>query len=142
MDGFRHIIDTARSKFGVLSFNQKVLLGAVVTASVISVAVFSLWLQKEDMAVLFTGLSPEDASAALAELSKQDVKTELENGGTTILVPAGEKDRLRLDLTTKGDPVQRDRGLRDLRRQAVRPDGVHSERQLQAGPRRRTGQIH
>ena len=104
MDGFRQTIDTARARFAALSFNQKVLLGAVVTASVISVAVFSLWLQQEEMAVLFTGLSPEDAAAALEELAKQDVPSELANGGTTILVPAGLKDRLRLELTTRGIP--------------------------------------
>lgn len=104
MDGLRHIIDTARTRLGALTFNQKVLLGAVATASVISVAVFSLWLQQEEMAVLFTGLGPEDAAAALEELAKQDVPSELANGGTTILVPAGQKDRLRLELTTKGIP--------------------------------------
>ncbi len=104
MDGFKHLIDTAKARLGALSFNQKVVLGAVVTASVISVAVFSLWLQQEDKAVLFTGLSPEDASAALDELSKQNVETELANGGTTILVPERERDRLRLDLTSKGIP--------------------------------------
>ena len=104
MDGFRQTIDTARARLGKLTFNQKVLLGAVVTASVISVAVFSLWLQQEEMAVLFTGMSPEDASAALEELAKQNVDTELANGGTTILVPAGQKDRLRLDLSTRGIP--------------------------------------
>ncbi|MBE0565574.1 MAG: flagellar M-ring protein FliF, partial [Krumholzibacteria bacterium] len=104
MDGLRHIIETAKGRLAVLTFNQKVLLGAVLTASVISVAIFSLWLQQEEMAVLFTGLGPEDAAAALEELAKQDVSTELANGGTTILVPAAQKDRLRLDLTTKGIP--------------------------------------
>jgi flagellar M-ring protein FliF len=104
VEGIKHLIDTAKARLAVLSFNQKVLLGAVVTASVISVAVFSLWLQQEDKAVLFTGLSAEDASLALEELAKQNVEAELTNGGTTILVPAGQKDRLRLDLTTKGIP--------------------------------------
>ena len=102
MDGFKQIIDDFKSRLGGLSFNQKVLLGAVGVTSIISVAVFSLWLQKEEMAVLFTNLSPEDASAALEEISKQDLKAELTNGGTTILVPENQVDQLRMTLKTQG----------------------------------------
>lgn len=104
MDGFKQQIDNIKTRLGHLSFNQKVLLGAVVTASVISVTVFSLWLQKDPQAVLFTNLTPEDASAALAELSKQDVKAQLTNGGTTIMVPETAVHRLRVDLAAKGVP--------------------------------------
>ena len=104
MDGFKAQIDNLKARLGHLSFNQKVLLGAVATASVISVAVFSLWLQKEDSAVLFTNLTPEDASVALAELSKQDINAELTNGGTTIMVPENTVHRLRVDLAAKGVP--------------------------------------
>jgi len=104
VDGLKQQIDNLKTRLGHLSFNQKVLLGAVVTASVISVAVFGLWLQKEDSAVLFTNLSPEDASVALSELAKQDVKAELINGGTTILVPGNVVHHLRVDLAAKGIP--------------------------------------
>ena len=105
MDGFKGQIDNLKARLGHLSFNQKVLLGAVATASVISVAVFSLWLQKEDSAVLFTNLTPVDASAALAELAKQDINAELTNGGSTILVPETAVHRLRVDLAAKGVPA-------------------------------------
>lgn len=104
MDGIKKTIDDLRARFGSLSFNQKVLLGAVAVASVISVAVFSLWLGQEEKSVLFTNLSPEDASAALDELAKQDVAAELANGGTTILVPENEVHRLRVDLAARGIP--------------------------------------
>ncbi len=102
MDGFKQIIDDIQKRLGGLSFNQKVLLGAVAVTSIISVAVFSLWLQKEEMSVLFTNLSPEDVSTALEEISKQDVKAELANGGTTIMVPENKVDELRMALKTAG----------------------------------------
>lgn len=102
MDGFKKFIDDLQKRLGGLSFNQKVLLGAVALTSIISISVFSLWLQKEEMSVLFTNLTPEDASAALAEITKQDLKAELANGGTTILVPENVVDRLRMDLQSKG----------------------------------------
>ena len=104
MDPTKKIIDDVRARLGSLSFNQKVLLGAVGTASAVCLVVFSLWLQKDEMAVLFTNLSPEDASAALEELAKQDVKAELTNGGSTILVPESMKDVLRIELGAKGVP--------------------------------------
>ena len=104
MDGIRNATDNLMARFGGFSFNQKILLGAVVTASVISIAVFSLWLQVEETAVLFTNLSPEDASVALEELAKQDVEAELTNGGTTIMVPRKSVHRLRVELAGKGVP--------------------------------------
>ena len=105
MDGFSNVTDNIKTRLGGLSFNQKVLLGAVSTASVISITVFSLWLQQEETAVLFTNLSAEDASVALEELAKQDVDAELTNGGATILVPQKAVHRLRVELAGKGIPT-------------------------------------
>ena len=104
MDGFRNVTDNIKTRCGGLSFNQRVLLGVVATASVISIAVFCLWLQKEETAVLFTNLSPEDAAVVLEELAKQDVSAELINGGATVLVPQKAVHRLRVDLAGKGVP--------------------------------------
>jgi flagellar M-ring protein FliF len=104
VDGIRNTTENIKTRFGGLSFNQKILLGAVATASLISIAVFSLWLQKEETAVLFTNLSPEDASVALEELGKQDIQAELTNGGTTIMVPKRAVHRLRVDLAGQGIP--------------------------------------
>ncbi len=102
MDDMKQFIDNFKSRLAKLSFNQKVLLGAVAMASILSVSVFSVWLQKDEKAVLFTGLSPEDASAAIAELSKRDIPTELTNGGTTIMVPENVVNELLVDLHGKG----------------------------------------
>jgi flagellar M-ring protein FliF len=104
MDGFKQLLDKFGERIGRFSFNQKVLLGALFAAGVISVVIFSLWLQQEQMAVLFTNLAPEDAALALEELSKQDVTADLVNGGTTIMVPESAVHRLRVDLAAKGVP--------------------------------------
>ena len=104
MDGLKQLGEGIRRRLGTLSFNQKILLGALLVAGMISVSVFTLWLQQDEQAVLFTNLSPEDASVALQELAKQDVPAELSNGGTTIMVPASQVHRLRVDLAAKGVP--------------------------------------
>jgi flagellar M-ring protein FliF len=93
-----------QGKLATLSFNQKVMLSVVALAAAISVITFSTWLQRDSMAVLFTNLSPEDAQVALEELAKQNVKAELTNGGTTIMVPEPDVSRLRVDLAAKGVP--------------------------------------
>ncbi len=105
MDGFKIVMDRLGERFGRFSFNQKVLLGAILAAAVISVAIFSVWLRQEEMTVLFTNIAPEDAAQALEELNKMDVKAELTNGGTTILVPSPEVHRLRVELAGKGIPA-------------------------------------
>lgn len=87
------------------TFNQKVLMIAILAAVVVSVSIFTVWLQTEEMSVLFTNLSAEDSSTVLAELNKRNVEAELSDGGTTILVPDGLVDRLRVDLTAQGIPT-------------------------------------
>lgn len=100
----KRVRDGLGERYGRFSFNQKVLLGAVLAAAIVSVAVFAVWLQKDEQAVLFTNLAPEDAALALDELAKQDVKCELTNGGTTILVPEPDVHRLRVELASRGIP--------------------------------------
>ena len=86
------------------TFNQRILMGAILGTGLLSVIIFSFWLQNEEMAVLFTNLSPEDASSALDELGKLNIKTELANGGTTIKVPEPMVYRMRVELSAKGIP--------------------------------------
>ncbi|MCP4293665.1 MAG: flagellar M-ring protein FliF [bacterium] len=95
-------IDNAKSRVGGLSFNQKVMLGAVTTASIISLVIFSTWIQKEEMGVLFTNMTQEDAGATIAELDKLGIKYDLSEGSTTVRVPENEVGRLRLELANKG----------------------------------------
>ena len=104
MTGIRELIEKFGERFARFSFNQKVLLGALSAAAVISLVIFSVWLQSEEQAVLFSGLSPQDASLALSELEKLGIKTDLASGGSTILVPADQMHRLRIDLMGKGIP--------------------------------------
>jgi len=105
VEGIKQALDRLKTRLGGLTFNQKLMLGVVAAAGVISIVTFSLWLQQEEMAVLFTNLDPADAQAALQELAKQDVKTELADGGTTVLVPEAQVHRLRVDLAAKGVPA-------------------------------------
>lgn len=102
MDGLRQTWNGLKQRIGAMTTNQRLVLGMVAAALVISTAVFGLWLGHEEQAVLFSELTPEDASKALQELTKRDIPAELTNGGTTIMVPASQVHRLRVDLVTDG----------------------------------------
>ncbi|MBK7702043.1 MAG: flagellar M-ring protein FliF [bacterium] len=100
----RQLLDSLKVFTDRFTFNQKILMLAIVAAGVLSVGMFGAWLKSEEKTVLFTNLSPEDASLAISELNKKNVESELTDGGTTILVPEGEVHKLRVDLSAKGIP--------------------------------------
>lgn len=102
MDGLRRNWQGIKERLGAMTMNQRLVLGMVSAALMISIAVFGLWLGQEEQAVLFSDLTAEDASKALQELNKRDIAAELTNGGTTIMVPASKVHHLRVDLVTKG----------------------------------------
>ncbi len=85
-----------------MSFNQKAIVGMVAAAAIVSLTVFSLWIRSDAMVVLYSGLAPEEASEVMDHLSREGVKVELKQGGRTILVPASEVDRLRLEVSGQG----------------------------------------
>jgi len=100
----RQLLDRLYAFSNRFTFNQRVLMAAILGTAVLSMAIFSFWLQNDEMAVLFTNMAPEDASQALDELAKLGVDSELENGGTTIKVPESEVHRMRVELTAAGIP--------------------------------------
>lgn len=102
MKAFQQAWQVGRDRFGALTVNQRLTLGMVAAAVLISATVFGLWLGREDSAVLFSDLTVEDAHRSLQELDKRGVKSSLAHGGTTILVPASQVHRLRLDLAATG----------------------------------------
>ncbi|MCX7969947.1 MAG: flagellar basal-body MS-ring/collar protein FliF [Negativicutes bacterium] len=73
------------------------LLAAVVLASV-------LLGGKTEYVSLFTGLEPRDAGSVTAKLKEMKVPYEIDNDGTTILVPAREVYKIRMDLASQGLP--------------------------------------
>jgi flagellar M-ring protein FliF len=54
--------------------------------------------------ILFSGLEPRDASAVIAKLDAMSVKYEQRGDGGTILVPADQAAKIRMQLATEGVP--------------------------------------
>lgn len=78
--------------------NQLFLLGGIFAAVVALLALGYFLFLRTDYVVLVQDLRPADASAIVAELDKTDRPYQLRDGGTTILVPAGEADATRVAI--------------------------------------------
>ncbi len=85
-----------------LSFSQRVVLGGIVIAVVISLIIFSMWLRKPSFAVLFSDLDITSAGEVAQELEQMGGEYKVTRGGTTILVPAEKVAEFRINLASAG----------------------------------------
>jgi len=75
-----------------------VLAGSLLIAFILFVRHFSA----PPMAVLFSGMSPDNAAMVLARLEESAVPHEIGAGGGSILVPSNQVDELRIRLNSDG----------------------------------------
>ena len=80
---------------------------AVILLPVIGLIVLGyFWFLRGDYAVLAQDLRPEEAAAIVEQLKQEDVAYRLQDSGRAILVPSGELDAIRLDLSGKELPLK------------------------------------
>ncbi|MGE3962137.1 MAG: flagellar basal-body MS-ring/collar protein FliF [Dehalococcoidia bacterium] len=63
------------------------------------------WSGRTEYVTLYTGLDGADSGEIVEQLRSRGVGYELESGGSTIRVPAGQADELRVDFATQGLPT-------------------------------------
>lgn len=63
------------------------------------------WMQRPDLAVLYSDLDSADASKIADKISEKSIPYQLKNGGTTIYVPKDKVYQLRLDMAKEGLPA-------------------------------------
>lgn len=64
------------------------------------------WANHTDYAVVYSGLSPQTGGAVIAVLQKEGTPFRLEQGGSTVEVPAADAAQVRLTLAEQGLPTQ------------------------------------
>ncbi|MGC8463026.1 MAG: flagellar basal-body MS-ring/collar protein FliF [Acidimicrobiales bacterium] len=84
---------------------QKVVTVVAIVAAVVGGMVFMSLSGKPTYSPLFTNLQPSDAAAITAKLASDKVPYQLENGGSTILVPQNEVDQERINMASAGLPA-------------------------------------
>ena len=91
-------MDQLKRLYYNLTMRQKLSLLAAALAVIGGLAMFSSWNRERDFKPLYTKLSSEDASGVVTKLKEANSDYRLTENGSTIKVPAGKVDELRLLL--------------------------------------------
>ena len=86
--------------------NAKNIAAALIGISILLLITFFIYSlsSKENYAVLYTNLSPEDAGQVLTVLQEEKIPYKVEGNGSIILVPKDKVYDVRLKLASKGIP--------------------------------------
>jgi flagellar M-ring protein FliF len=99
----KSITAQAKTLWAKLPRTGKVVAIGAVVATIVAVALLTRKPETK-FALVFAGLSPEDAGEVVAALQAEGVPYKVEAGGSAISVPAGQELDLRLRLASKGVP--------------------------------------
>jgi flagellar M-ring protein FliF len=80
-------------------------VAAAVVLTAVLVAAYFYWFHKP-YATLVAGVRPAEAAAVVAQLEKEKVSYRLADQGATVLVPAADVDKARLDIATGDLPIK------------------------------------
>lgn len=81
-----------------MNITQKVIILSAVITIMTTIVILGRMAAKPDMVPLFTDLHSSDAGAIMSRLEDMNSQYQLADGGTTILVPNRDRDRLRIQL--------------------------------------------
>ncbi len=102
---YRDILGSVRNFWAGLSSRLKVLIIAGGVGAVVFLVFFVSFESRVNYEVLFSNLSPQDASAITSKLKEMGEEYRLSEGGTTILVPEDKVYELRLSLAGQNLPT-------------------------------------
>lgn len=87
-----------------LSLNQKVLFAGAALLLVLAVTILTAG-GTSDYEILYTNMNSKDAASVVAKLDEYKTPYQLQDNGTTILVPGEQKDQTRLKLAGENLPA-------------------------------------
>lgn len=87
-----------------LTRTQKIFIGGAVVAAIVAIVMIIGTANKTQMSVLFSELEAKDAATITDKLRERNIKYELSNNGSTILIPQEVLHDTRLSLASEGLP--------------------------------------
>lgn len=99
------VADRARGALSGFTTGQRAVVAVSVVALLLGAFALARWVTQPTWTTLFSGLSGSDASAVVDELNAEGVTYQLENGGTTVMVPQDQVYAVRVALAGKGLPA-------------------------------------
>jgi flagellar M-ring protein FliF len=97
-------MDQAKKLLAALTPRQLATIAIVAIAVAAGVMGLSRWERESGLKPLYTGLSPEDASAIVQKLHEAGVDYKITNNGTELLAPEDKVPELRLQMAGLGLP--------------------------------------
>jgi flagellar M-ring protein FliF len=97
-------MDQAKKLLSALTPRQLATIVIVAIAVVAGVMGFSRWQRESGLKPLYTGLSPEDASAIVQKLHEGGFDYKITSNGTELLAPEDKVPELRLEMAGLGLP--------------------------------------
>lgn len=97
-------LEQFKTSIGNISLGKKIAALLIIAGSIAGLTIFTLWANKQEMSVLYSNLSAEDAAAVIAKLKEQKIPYEIGEMGASILVPSDKVHELRLHLAGQGLP--------------------------------------
>jgi flagellar M-ring protein FliF len=97
-------MDQVKKLLGALTARQLITIAVVAIAVVAGVMGLSRWQRESGLKPLYSGLSPEDASAIVQKLHEAGVDYKITNNGTELLAPEDKVPELRLQMAGLGLP--------------------------------------
>lgn len=84
------------------------LIAALGVTGLVAATLFAIMFRvgTEDKALLYSGLSPKDASSITQQLEKSKVKYEVSSDGSSVFVPRSKVAEARMQLASEGLPGQ------------------------------------
>ncbi|MBU1651009.1 flagellar M-ring protein FliF, partial [bacterium] len=100
------LTEQLKQLFDKLTSTQKITLVTFTVLTVLAIGALMIFVNQPQYTILYSDLSPNDASAVRDQLQDAKITYQLRDGGNTILVPKDQVYDLRLQLAAEGIPGQ------------------------------------
>jgi flagellar M-ring protein FliF len=107
----RETIDQVRKYLSGLNRKQQITLVAGAGVVILSLVIFVFVMNRSDYKPLYSGLQPDETQSIARNLAASNIPYEISSDGTSLRVPAGKLDTVRLDLASQGFPQSGRLGL-------------------------------
>lgn len=105
MAGMKEYLGRLKGFWDKTNVTQRVFIGGLSVAVIVAFFLMLFWINRPNMAVLYSNLFPEDAAKIVETLKSEKISYELANNGATILVPEERVYDLRLMVAGQGSMV-------------------------------------
>ena len=101
---FQQFLTQAKDIWSKMGQNQRFAMVGFSVLTVVGMISILIWAQRPKYEVLYSRLEQEDADNIITELSANKIEYQLDQNGSTILVPSDQIHEMRLELANKGLP--------------------------------------